>query len=480
MRDAFFALTLLASMPLTIMYPSVSVVFWVWAAMTDVKSFMYGFMIAVPVQKLLVGTTVVSLMVGKGTKRFYFDATFGLMLALLMWTLLAQSVAIADPNLSDGWTLFDKIWKILLLGFMIMIVAWDRIKIHAIILAVILGLGLIGMWEGVLLFVSGGSHKVEGSLALGDNNEIGLLMGMCVPLAYYVAQVSANQIVRLASLGACVFFVASVIATNSRGAFAGLVVMAVTVAMFSNRKLTTLMAIGVFAGLLVLAAPSSWTERISTVEKANQDDSFMGRVIAWKISTLIALDRPFTGGGLHAIQNKVVWDTYKKSVGDLSFIPTDEPDVIPHAAHSMYFELLGDTGFPGLLIFLSLVANAFVNARAIKRITRGRADLVWAHKLTNAIQLSFLMFMTSGAALSTAYYELHFVLMAVLSVTRRQLEFEIERARRVAAAAGTWRGASSSRWTPKGAGAIAGRAPASSQSLASSTSMPYNTDRIRR
>ena len=75
------------------------------------------------------------------------------------------------------------------------------------------------------------------------------------------------------------------------------------------------------------------------------------------------------------------------------------------AAHSIYFEVLGDTGVIGLFLFLGMLMAWFVNVRQIKRSTRGHPSLVWAYDLASAFERSLIVYGISGAALSAAYFE---------------------------------------------------------------------------
>lgn len=427
MRDPAIFLALLAVLALASRCVTNGVLLWAWAAALDLNHQFYGFLGTLPYQKVFALTTICMFFFGRERKHVYFDRSLILMLAFLALGLISQAGALTSQQ--GGWEILDKLGKMVLLAHIISWTLWRRVQIHALVIAICLGLGVTAVWEGTLFFVSGASHRVEGSASLGDNNEVALLVAMIIPLAYYIFTVSTQPLVRLASMGACILFVACVFATQSRGGFIALLTLAAAAAVFSKRKIAAISMAAVLALGFALVMPHSWTERMHTIDAADQDSSFMGRVVAWKMSTLIALDHPFFGGGFHAVQHQDVWDHYTPSFGDLGFVPTEPPDVHAHAAHSLYFEVLGDTGFLGLAVMLLIVASAFGNARAIKRLSRSRDDLHWAYGLAGNIQLSLLIFMISGAALSTAYMELNYLLFAILSVLRRQLEAAAEEAR---------------------------------------------------
>ena len=116
-------------------------------------------------------------------------------------------------------------------------------------------------------------------------------------------------------------------------------------------------------------APDDITSRLTTIKEAGEDSSFMGRVIAWKISSAIALENPVFGGGFHAVQVQAIWDKFKMSPGLLGFLNLPVPEFSAKAAHSIYFEVMGDLGLVGLALFLFILLRALWNRRIIKGMT---------------------------------------------------------------------------------------------------------------
>ena len=148
----------------------------------------------------------------------------------------------------------------------------------------------------------------------------------------------------------------------------------------------------------------------------------MGRVIAWKQSTLIAMDHPVFGGGFHAVQNFEVWTHYARSFDKLNIIPTPPPDPYgPHAAHSIYFQVLGDLGFVGLMLFLAILVSSWRNASAVIRQARERPQWRWAGDLASSLQYSLIAYIVSGAALSMAYFDYMYMIFALLAVMRHMV-----------------------------------------------------------
>lgn len=102
-------------------------------------------------------------------------------------------------------------------------------------------------------------------------------------------------------------------------------------------------------------------------------------------------------------------------------INSPEPNT-PLAAHSIFFEILGDLGFPGFLLFMAILVTGFYNLRRILRLTRGDPSLIWAYDLAVLFRVSLVVFIVCGALLSAAYFELLYIMLSQISVLRRHLE----------------------------------------------------------
>jgi probable O-glycosylation ligase (exosortase A-associated) len=194
----------------------------------------------------------------------------------------------------------------------------------------------------------------------------------------------------------------AILGSYSRGAFVALVALGMVWWLRSRNKLLYL----IFAAFLALPAfefmPQSYYDRLSTIDDASSDGSFQGRVTAWNVAFDYARDHFPIGAGLDGPQNPQVYNHY---------FPTQ-----PYrAAHSIYFQVLGDNGFAGLAIYLVLLALVFVNCSRARRAARDRPEFSWARDLATAIQLSMVAFCVGGAALSLAYSDFLFIWAALLS-----------------------------------------------------------------
>ncbi len=133
----------------------------------------------------------------------------------------------------------------------------------------------------------------------------------------------------------------------------------------------------------------------------------MGRINAWGWRYNVALDRPL-GGGFEMGTTSVF----------ARYTPDPTIPVIARAAHSIYFQMLGEHGFLGLALFLLLWILVWRDASWIIRQSRNQKELRWASDLARMIQVSLVGYFVGGAFLSLAYYDVPYNLLVALVLTR--------------------------------------------------------------
>jgi probable O-glycosylation ligase (exosortase A-associated) len=190
----------------------------------------------------------------------------------------------------------------------------------------------------------------------------------------------------------------------SRGGLLAIAAMGLFMWLKSERKMVLGALLGAVTPLLLAFMPERWAERMDTINTYQEDVSALGRLNAWRMAWNLARDR-FPGGGF--------------DVSDASIFARYAPNPMDvHAAHSIYFQALGEHGFVGLLIYLALGIATWRTATAIIRRTRGRPELRWAHGLATMSQASLIGFAVGGAFLSLLYFDMPYYLMAALIATR--------------------------------------------------------------
>ena len=288
----------------------------------------------------------------------------------------------------------------------------NRVRLHSLIWVIVISIGFYSVQGGILGIVTGGVHHLQGppKTNITDNNQLALAMVIVIPLMNYLRMQSANTAVRYAILGCIALSAVGVLTTYSRGGFIGLVTILLYSWFKSKRKIVTLIILSLITIPAIQLMPGKWFSRIDTIDNAEEDSSFQGRIDAWEVSLNLALKRPFLGGGFSAIESYDVTMRYKSPDQELSR---------GRAAHSIYFQVLGDLGFVGLFVFLIYLSIGWLEGRSVIRLTMNQPTLKWASDMANMIHVSLIGFMVSGAALSVAYFDIALIQVAISSMLHR-------------------------------------------------------------
>jgi probable O-glycosylation ligase (exosortase A-associated) len=357
----------------------------------------------------------------------------GLYLLLLGWWLLSFLV-----NDKSDYAIgqFDKVFKIQLFTILTMMMVNTRERLNALVAVIALSIAYFGVKGGLFTLLTGGGERVWGppSGFFEGNNELGLTLLTILPLLRYLQTEAQKSWQKHALTGAMLLCFVAAFGTHSRGALIAAFAMSLFFWYRSERK--GLIALVVLIGLPLLFAfmPEKWHERMATIQVQEQtetdeyrrtlpDSSWCGRLTA-KIQSH---DRS-AGGRINA------WCyAWKRASSELigggfgGFNPDAFVRFAPdpydfHDAHSIYFKILGEHGFPGLLIFLALLATAFFRVGALRRKAI-QNNIVWARQFASMWQVSMIAFGTGGLFLGLSYFDLLYHLIAmsvVLEVLMRQ------------------------------------------------------------
>lgn len=421
MRDWMFLAGLLCMLPFAIRNRPAAYLLWGWTAILAPNYYLYGFMHDFRFNLTAALIALGGLLFAREKKP---DIKLTLPMILIgvftLHTILSALLGYPDNPFNER--LGVQFFKTTLFCLSMALFVGNRTHLHAVALMLALGLGFHGVVEGLKVINSGGVHQVKGlpTTMMSDNNHFGVAMVMVVPLLYYLYQQSARRWVRWSALVGLGLTVTTIFGTQSRGGMVALAAVAMWFLITARRKLVAVALLITAATLVVNFGPESWFDRINSIGDAERDSSFMGRVAAWKISTAIALENPILGGGFHALQVQRVWETFKYSQGLLGFVATPEPDLRAKAAHSIYFEIMGDMGFVGLALFLSILGCAFVARIQIGQMVKtGPPSLIWATDLANALMLSLVAYCIGGAAVSLGYLEIPYMLVMMMEILRQ-------------------------------------------------------------
>lgn len=420
MRDLMFAMMLLVAIPLSIARPFNAYLFWAWTAVVIPTSYFYGFMVNARPNFLFAILTLLLIALGRVPwKAYQANRVTWFYLLFLLHATLVFLLAYSGNRYNAEY--YELIVKGVLFSLVMPFFVRERVHMHALIIVIVLGFGLHGVLNGLKTIASVGGHNMLGPAGtmIADRNHLSTALALTLPLLYYLFQQSSHRLIRLWFLGGFVVVALAIVGGGSRGGFIALTVVSGWLVLTSRKRWSALALLAALAILFVNLAPEEWFNRLSTIETAGQDESFMGRVIAWQVSSAIALGNPVFGGGFHAVQVQTVWDEFLRAPSLLGFLDLPVPEFSAKAAHSIYFEIMGDMGFVGLFIFLGILFHSIRTRYVIKRqLKKMGPQWDWARDMADMLMLCIIAYMAGGAAVSLGYFEVIYMVVMLMEMLR--------------------------------------------------------------
>jgi probable O-glycosylation ligase (exosortase A-associated) len=420
MRDILVTLIVFASLPLILKNPVTGVLMWVWISVMNPHTQGWGFAQTFPFAYVIAVFTLFSLAVSRGPKSLPMSACTAALLAFVLWMNVTTLFAMFPDAAHQQW---NKVMKIMLMSAVTLIVIRTRQDIHRLIWVLVGSLGYYGVKGGIFTIRSGASERVWGpeGTFIGDNNAIALALIVTIPLMLYLYRTSNKRWVRLGMVATMLLSALAALGSYSRGGLLAIAAMLCFMWFKSRSKLLAGALLATTAPLFLLFMPDSWSSRMDTISEYEADESAMGRINAWRMAYNLASDR-FFGGGFE-IAEPSTFMLYAPNPADV------------HAAHSIYFQVLGEHGFIGLGLYLLLGVLTWRSASWVVRHGAGREGAEWAVTLATMIQASMIGFAVGGAFLSLVYYDVPYYLMAAVVAMRVLLQREQVHARLAPAAA---------------------------------------------
>jgi len=412
MRDLVLAAFLFGSIPVILWRPAVGVFLWTWVSVMSPHRLTFGFAYDYSFAQLMAIATLIGMVFSREPKHLPITPVTMVLFMLIAWMNVTTLFAL---DVDKSLPMWERVMKIQLMIFVAMYILHSKEQIQILIWVVAGSVAFFGVKGGLFTLREAGESRVNGPPGsfIEENNALALATVMTIPLLYYLFLQSKKRWLRWGLLASIVLCGFSALGSYSRG---GLIALAAMFAFFWWRSrgrfrsgLLLLLLVPVAIGFM----PDKWEERMLSILTYHEDVSAMGRINAWQTSINVANDRPLVGGGFE-IDNRNVWDRY-----------APDPTIV-RAAHSIYFQVLGEHGYVGLALFLLLWFLVWRDASWICRETRSREDLRWAYDLSSMIQVSLVGYAVGGAFLSLAYYDVPYNLVVVLVLMRVLVEREIK------------------------------------------------------
>ena len=410
MRDILLTAIIAVLLVYVLRNARVGAYLWAWLSLANPHRQTFGFARQLPFAYLAAIFTLVSLLNPKNRRPFPVTGITVVQILFLFWMTVTSVFAL------DAWDAVQDRWifvmKIHLMIFVTMMLIRGREQIVQLVWVVALSVGFYGVKGGIFTLLTGGGQRVWGPAGslLEGNNELGVALVMIVPLLYFMYQTVAQRWLKWGMIFCFLTCCMAILGTQSRGALLALLAMAAVLGFKGKRPVLTTAMLGLLVVLAIAFMPDSWTTRMDSIQDFRQDESAMARLYTWQTLWNLALDRPLVGAGF-GTDKPMIYALYGPAqVGGYTFGRV-------YVAHSIYFQALGEHGFPGLFLYLLLGVTTWRTANRIARQTKDDPEFsTWVPLLMRAVQVSLAGFAVGGAFLTLVHLDLtyYFVCFVVL------------------------------------------------------------------
>lgn len=269
-------------------------------------------------------------------------------------------------------------------------------------------------------------ERMRSAGPIGEKNRYAQMMLVLFPLAIFRFWQEKNKWLKLAAVVAMVCILGGVILSVSRGAFLGLVVVLVLLALMRYIHFRQLLTVGAVVVAIILLVAPFYLTRMATLtrigalfsgEKYEAGHVVMSRAMQNLAALNVFIDHPILGVG------PAHYSRYysKKYVNALEVIYQRQSS---RRAHSFYLEALAETGILGFVALMAIIVSI---VRLLWRLRRRwlaqYPDL--AHTAT-AFLLSIVAYMVSAIFLHLSYLRFFWLIVALASAAILCIQSEAE------------------------------------------------------
>lgn len=426
-HDLFFLGCLLVFFGLGLARPFLLVITYVYIDIATPQQLTHALLQPVPLSLVGFALAFGGWLLRLGRDRTVFGAMQVLLLVLMAYCLFSTLTA----DFPDAaWMKWTWVWKVLLFGIFLPMTLTTRLRLEAVIVVAILSASVLIVPTGIKALVTGGGYgalnlMVESNNGLHESSTLACVAIMILPLLSFLRRHGTifppdwRVALYISALGFACFLVT--IGTQAR---TGLVCMA----LFAVLRLRTARYRSLYLGGAALALaialpllPTSFLDRMSTITTARSDQSAATRLAVWAWTLDYATDHPMGGGFDAYLGNNLRYEAVTSA--DLGASTGRGPAAAnsgvvedkARAFHSAYFEMLGEQGWPGLLLWLLLHALGVVRMERLYRARKRAPDPQrrWQSELAGSIQQAHLIYLAGALFVGIAYLPFALIILGL-------------------------------------------------------------------
>ena len=423
MRDLFFVGYLGLLLLFAFKRPFLFTLVYAYVDIIAPQRLSYFLLNSIPLSLILFALAFAGFMLSDDKKDVRISPRWVLLIVMLAYCGYTTMEAVEPVAAQEKWAW---VWKALVFAAFLPLTLRTRLRIEALALMLVLCASALIVTGGIKTLAGGGGYGVMVLLVdidsgLYESSIISCVSISLIPIILWLANhgtiFKPDRWVRLYA-GALIF--ACLLIPIGVQARTGLICAAVLAIMFlrdAKRRMLYIMGAVLLGLVTVPFLPSTFTDRMGTIKNYKADESASTRIAVWQWTWEFVKVHPMGGGFNAYIQNKI---RYKIPVIDDNGMDTGEVDtgeVVDQgrAYHSSYFEMLGEQGWPGLIMWLFIHVGGVWRMEAIMRIykRRNREDEVWVIPLARALQHAQIVYLVGSLFVGIAFQPFVYMMIAM-------------------------------------------------------------------
>ncbi|HEY9090422.1 putative O-glycosylation ligase, exosortase A system-associated [Parasphingorhabdus sp.] len=430
MRDLIFVGYLLLLLLLAFKRPFIFTLIYAYIDIVAPQRLSYFMLNSIPLSLLVFAAAFLGYIIADDKQDSRFSVRQGAMVILLIYCGYTTFQGALPEDAMEKW---DWVWKALVFAIFLPLTLRTKLRIEALALFMVLSAATLIITGGIKTLASGGGY---GALVLLVNDNSGLYEGSIIsmvaiaiiPLMLWLSKHGTifppDWRVKYFTLALVFAALLIPIGTQARTGLVCIAVLALLQLRFVKYRFLYA-GLAIAAGLLVIPfLPQSFSERMGTIQNYKADESASTRIAVWEWTIEYANANPMGGGfnvyRLNKLRYELVPDKSENEAGneyeyDLEDTGPVEVTDEGRAFHSSYFEMLGEQGYPGLILWLFIHLGGIWRMEVLYRRYRSSAKPgdTWVAPLAVALQNAHIIYMAGSLFVGVAFQPFVYMLVAL-------------------------------------------------------------------
>jgi probable O-glycosylation ligase (exosortase A-associated) len=421
-RTTFIIIIILAGLVASFFNTFAALLTYVWFAVFRPQEFIW-YDISQYSISLIIGLVLVVKFAFSGISPKLNHPIIILSLLFLLFSLVAQLTATSPFN---SWRWIDYLFRLICVCIIATSITNNVQRYLKLLMVIAFSFAFYSTKTGIVYLIGGGVKFIDGlgNSSFLDNNAYAIGTVMILPYVLASAQNFSPKsgLGKLLHIGMYISIPLSfltVIGTFSRSGLLSLATAILIFILFQKKRIKKLLiSISIIVLIYIfIPIPKEYLDRMETIKTFEevQDNSAISRIHFWKVAMAMATDNPF-GVGLKGYE--LTYDKYDFSNGKYGH---------NRSVHNSHLEVLTDTGFGGMIIWILLFTCSIGSAIKIQKRTKQfnlpSEQSIFYNTNSMAIIISNISYLVGGVFISMSLNEitwLSFSLISTLDILNKQ------------------------------------------------------------